>query len=85
MFPTPLPSQRFHMEPMTGERLLLGYASPFPLTETGRQFHVNGITVIRQTGNVESAGPGATSPVAFSAGRTKFTCKIRGRTTGGAP
>jgi hypothetical protein len=62
----------------------MGVRVSFPLNETGRQFHVNGITVTRQTGNVESAGSGAASPVAFSVGRTKFRRTIRGR-TGGAP
>jgi hypothetical protein len=73
------------MEPMTSERLYWGTRLLSPLNETGRQFHVNGITVTRQTGNVESAGSGAVFPVAFSVGRTKFRYTIRGRTTGGAP
>ena len=44
------------------------YSVSFPANETGRQFHVNGITVIKQARAVESAGTGASLPIAPEAG-----------------
>ena len=53
--------RRFHMEPMTSERLYWGTRLLSPLNETGRRFHVNGITVIRQARSAGSAEAGAVS------------------------
>jgi hypothetical protein len=64
---------------MACERLLIGVRVSFPLTETGRQFHVNGITVTRPARNVESAEAGAEILVAPGPGWIDFTCRARGR------
>ena len=47
-------------EPMPGERLSIYVRNvSFPAIETGRRFHVNGITVNKTTQTVESAAGGA--------------------------
>jgi hypothetical protein len=43
---------------MPGERLYMSRASPFCAIETGRHFHVNGITVNKTIQTVESAAAG---------------------------
>jgi hypothetical protein len=53
---------------------LLGYSVSFPFDETGRPFHVDGITVIGQARTVGSAGGGANllimlNPGGIAAGR----------------
>jgi len=68
------------MEPMAREWLSIGVCVSFPLTETGRQSHVNGITVTRPARNVESAEAGAGILVAPGRGRIDFTGRARGRT-----
>ncbi len=54
-----LPSPVFPGEPMRGERLCIYVRNvSFPVQETGRCFHVNGITVNKTTQTVESAAAG---------------------------
>jgi starch synthase (maltosyl-transferring) len=44
---------------MTGKRLSIEVRNaPFPVRDTGRRFHVNGITVNKTTQTVESAAMG---------------------------
>jgi hypothetical protein len=63
------------MEPMASERLSSGVQRLLSLfNETGRPFHVDGITVIRQARTVESARDGANllimlNPGGIAAGR----------------
>jgi hypothetical protein len=64
---------------MARERLFIRVCVSFPLTETGRQLHVNGITVTRPARNVESAEAGAEILVASGPGLIDFTCRARGR------
>jgi hypothetical protein len=57
------------MEPMASERLTIEVQRLLSrLNETGRQFHVNGITVIKQARTVEGAGTSASCLIAPEAG-----------------